>query len=83
VLWVVVFGAVWGGLSFERVQYLARDGSFETFVEAKKFELSVGEGASMLRLEERRRGFSHLMFLAALCSGWLSSTVEELVCNSG
>jgi hypothetical protein len=52
-------------------------------MEAKKFELLVGEGASVLRLEERRRGFSHVAFLGALCTGWLSSTVEELVRNSG
>jgi hypothetical protein len=52
-------------------------------VEAKKIELSVGEGASVLRLEERRKGLSNVAFLGLLCIGWLSSTVEDLLCDSG
>jgi hypothetical protein len=47
-------------------------------VEAKKLR----EGSSILRLEERQRGNSHVAFLGSLCYGWLSSTMEELVCDS-
>jgi hypothetical protein len=44
-------------------------------VEAKKFDFSVREGASVLGLEERRRGLPHVAFLGSLCTGWLLSTV--------
>lgn len=53
------------------------------FVEAKNFKLLMEDGASILRLEERRRGFSHVAFLGSLCYVWLLSVVEELVRHSG
>jgi hypothetical protein len=49
------------------------------FVEAKNFELSVGEGASVLRLEEKRKGISNVLCLGLLGVGWLVATVENLV----
>jgi hypothetical protein len=52
-------------------------------VEAKKFDLSMRVGASVLWLEERRKGLSHIEFLGSLCSGWLLCTVGELVRFSG
>jgi hypothetical protein len=52
-------------------------------VEAKQFDLSMREVASVLRLEERRKGFSHVAFLGSLCTGWLLSAMEELVRFSG
>jgi hypothetical protein len=48
------------------------------FMEAKTFVFSVVEGASVVRLEERR-GFSGLVFLGAQCTAWLVSMVEELL----
>jgi hypothetical protein len=53
------------------------------FVEAKSFELSVGEGASVLRLEEKRKGLSNVLCLGLLGVGWLASTVENLVAELG
>lgn len=50
-------------------------------VEAKTFEFSVVNGASVLRLEERRRGLSSVMFLGKLCIDWLITMVEALVRN--
>jgi hypothetical protein len=48
------------------------------FVEAKSFHFAVVEGFTVLRVEERRRGFSCVMRLSKLCSIWLKSTLEEL-----
>jgi hypothetical protein len=53
------------------------------YVEAKSFELSVGEGASVLRLEEKRKGLSNVLCLGSLGVGWLASTVENLVAEPG
>lgn len=47
-------------------------------MEAKTFEFSVVEGALVLQLEERRRGFSCVVFLGTLCA-WLKLTMEELL----
>jgi hypothetical protein len=43
------------------------------FVEAKNFELSVGEGASVLRLEEKRKGLSNVLYVWVCWAlgGWL------------
>jgi hypothetical protein len=48
-------------------------------VQAKSFEFSVVEGASVLRVEERRKGFSGVVYLGPLCTAWLASTLEELL----
>lgn len=48
------------------------------FVEAKTFVFSVVEGASVLRVEERRKGFSGVVYLGTQCIAWLASKVEEL-----
>jgi hypothetical protein len=50
-------------------------------MEAKKFELSAGVGSSVLRREERRKGYSNVAFLGSMCTRWLSSLVEGLVRN--
>jgi hypothetical protein len=52
-------------------------------VEVKKFDFSVRKGASVLCVEERRKGRSHVAFMGSLCIGWLLSMVEELVCFLG
>lgn len=51
------------------------------YVEAKAFELSEPEGGFVLRLVERRHGFSRVMLLGKLCVVWLKSTVKALVPN--
>jgi hypothetical protein len=48
-------------------------------VEAKMFVFTVVEGASVVRLEERRRNFSGLVLLGAQSVGWLVSTMESLL----
>lgn len=48
------------------------------FVKAKTFALSMVEGASVLRLEERRNGFSGVVFLGNLFVAGLVSELEKL-----
>jgi hypothetical protein len=48
-------------------------------VEAKSFLFTVVEGASVVRLEERRGNFSGMILLGAHMFGWLVSTVESLL----
>jgi hypothetical protein len=48
-------------------------------VEAKSFVFTVVEGASVVRLEERRRNFSRLVLLGAQSVGRLVSTMESLL----
>jgi uncharacterized protein YjaZ len=45
-------------------------------VEAKSFSFSVKTGNSVLRLEEKRKGFGGFIFLGIKCSDWLADTVE-------
>jgi len=52
-------------------------------VEAKMFVFSVVEGASVVRVEERRRNFSRLVLLGAQSIGWLFSTLESVLWFSG
>jgi hypothetical protein len=52
-------------------------------VEAKSFQFSVVEGALVLRVEERRKGFSGVVHLGPLCFAWLASTLDELLQCSG
>jgi hypothetical protein len=49
------------------------------WVEAKSFVFTMVEGASLVRLEERRRNFSGLVLLGAQSVGWLASTIESLL----
>jgi hypothetical protein len=49
------------------------------WVEAKSFVFTVVEGASVVRLEERRRNFLGLVLLGAQSVGWLASTMESLL----
>jgi hypothetical protein len=49
------------------------------WVEAKSFVFSVVEGASVVRVEGRRRNFSGLVLLGAQSIGWLVSTMESLL----
>jgi hypothetical protein len=48
-------------------------------VEAKKFLFTVVEGASVVRLKERKRNFSGRVLLGIQSLGWLISTVECLL----
>jgi hypothetical protein len=48
------------------------------FVEAKTFTFSVAEGAYGIRVVERRKGHSGVVFLSFQCAEWLVSTVEVL-----
>jgi hypothetical protein len=45
--------------------------------EAKAFYFSMKADVSEIRLEERRKGFSGVIFLGLQCSAWLLATVEE------
>jgi hypothetical protein len=47
-------------------------------VEAKTFVFTVLEGASVVRVEERRKYFFGLVLLNAQSIGWLASTMENL-----
>jgi hypothetical protein len=47
-------------------------------VEAKTFVFTVVEGASVVRLVERRKSFSGLVILSSQSLGWLASTMENL-----
>jgi hypothetical protein len=53
------------------------------WVEVKSFVFTVVEGASVVRVEERRRNFSGLVLLGAQSIGWLVSTMESLLCFPG
>lgn len=48
-------------------------------MEAKSFVFTVVEGASVVRLEERRRNFSGSVLLGAQSVGWLISMMESLL----
>jgi hypothetical protein len=46
-------------------------------VEAKIFSFSANMGKSILRLEEKQKGFSGFISLGIKCSDWLADVVEE------
>jgi hypothetical protein len=48
-------------------------------VESKSFVLLVLEGASVVRVEEKRQGFHGAVVLSSHCSAWLASTMETLL----
>jgi hypothetical protein len=60
-----------------RVWFDSMERSF-TF-EAKTFCLSAKDGYPLLRLEERRKGFSGYIFVSNQCASWLLETVEVAV----
>lgn len=48
-------------------------------VESMTFVFWVLDGASTLRVGEKRKGFSGEIFISSSCSEWLASTLEFLV----
>jgi len=46
-------------------------------VEAKTFLFLVEEGKSVLRMEERRKGFLGVVLLGLQCTAWVVATVKE------
>jgi len=48
-------------------------------VESKTFVFSVLDGASTLRVGEKRKSFSGKIFISSSCSEWLALTLENLV----
>jgi hypothetical protein len=48
-------------------------------VEAKSFSFTVNLSRSILRLEEKRKGFGGFLSLRIKCSDWLADAVEEAV----
>jgi hypothetical protein len=48
-------------------------------VESKSFVLSVLDGASVLRVEEKRKGFFSEVLLSNQCTVWLASTMGVLL----
>jgi hypothetical protein len=48
-------------------------------VESKSFALSVLEGASVLRVEEKRKGFLGAVVLSLQSSNWLATMIESLL----
>jgi hypothetical protein len=46
-------------------------------VEAKTFLLLVEEGKSLLRMEERRKGFLGVVLLGSQCITWVVTVVNE------
>jgi hypothetical protein len=53
------------------------------FVEANSFVFVVVEGKSVLRSEEKRDGFSGVVFLGSRCTAWLVLMGEEVLLNPG
>jgi hypothetical protein len=52
-------------------------------VESKSFSISVLEGASTVRVEEKRKNFFGAIILSTQCSDWLASTLETLLVLRG
>jgi hypothetical protein len=57
--------------------FLAMEKSF--IVDSESFDFSVLVGASVLRVEEKRKKFLGEVMLHAQCSGWLASTLDVLL----
>jgi predicted DNA-binding transcriptional regulator AlpA len=49
------------------------------FVEAKSFLFLVAKRSEVLRVVEKRKGFSGTMLLGSRCVAWLLSMVEEVL----
>jgi hypothetical protein len=52
-------------------------------VEAKSFSFSANTEKSILRLEEKRKGYGGYISLGIQCSDWLADTVEEALVSRG
>jgi hypothetical protein len=52
-------------------------------VEAKSFSFSANTEKSILRLEEKRKGYGGYISLGIQCSDWLADTVEEAIVSRG
>jgi hypothetical protein len=83
-VWVVFLAShyaffLWVGLISSGISAMERNFS----VESKSFSLSVLEGASMVRVEEKRKSFVGAIVLSTQCSDWLASTLETLLSFSG
>lgn len=50
-------------------------------MEAKSILFSVAKGSDVLRVEEKRKGFSRAVLLDSRCAAWLLSMVEEMLRN--
>jgi hypothetical protein len=53
------------------------------FVEAKTFLFSVEEGKSVLRMEERRKGFLGVVLLGLQCIAWVIAAVKDALQSKG
>jgi hypothetical protein len=53
------------------------------FVKAKTFLFSVVEGKSVLRMEERRKGFLGVVLLGLQCTDWVVAVVKEALQSQG
>jgi hypothetical protein len=53
------------------------------FVEAKTFLFSIEEGKYVLRMEERRKGFSGVVLLGLQCTTWVVAVVKEALQSQG
>jgi hypothetical protein len=83
-VWVVFFAGhyafiLWVGLIRSGISAMERNFT----VESKFFSLSVLEGASMVRVEEKRKSFFRAIVLSTRCSVWLASMLETLLGFSG
>jgi hypothetical protein len=83
-VWVVFLAGhcaffLWVGLISSGISAMERNFT----VESKSFSLSVLEGASMVRVEEKRKSFVGVIVLSTRCSDWLASTLETLLGFSG
>jgi hypothetical protein len=47
------------------------------FIEAKSFCLSAKDGCSEFCLEEKRRGFTGVIFVSLTAASWLVDSLEE------
>lgn len=79
-VWVVFFVGLyvfilWVGLLSLGVPVMERNFP----VESKSFSISVLEGASTVRVEEKRKNFFRAIILSTQCSDWLASTLETLL----
>jgi hypothetical protein len=53
------------------------------FLEAKTFLFSVEEVKSVLRMEERRKGFLGVVLLGLHCTAWVVATMKEALRSQG
>jgi hypothetical protein len=51
--------------------------TMKKMIEAKSFCLSAKDGCSEFRLEEKRRGFTGVIFVSLTAASWLVDSLEE------